>query len=176
MFKLRKKTPPEWRLLLLLLTLNIFRILFYRNYCWIVSDNLFSVTVRNICPKGWETLLGHIFYSLFTHRWNESKYRKTKPEKKDVKTGGEFQLKTISLVYIIKWVRKIINPLSANPTKWLNTLRQFIDFGRRIVWVCWTILWGWCLKGQGKNDHILSGKPALGAAILILILLHVPLK
>ena len=27
-----------------------------------------------------------------------------------------------------------INPLSANPTKWSNTLKQF--FGKRIVWVC----------------------------------------
>ena len=88
----------------------------------------------------------------------------------------EFQLKTISLVYIIKLVRKIINPLSANPTKRLNTLKQLIDFGRRLVWVYLTILWGWCLKGQGKNNHILSGKPALGAAMFILILLHVPLK
>ena len=36
-----------------------------------------------------------------------------------------------------------INPLSANITKWSNTLRQF----RRIVGVCLTILWDWHLKG-----------------------------
>ena len=34
-----------------------------------------------------------------------------------------------------------INPLSANPTKWSNTLKQFVGFCRRIVWVCLTILW-----------------------------------
>ena len=33
-----------------------------------------------------------------------------------------------------------INSLSANPTKWSNTLKQFVGFCRRIVWVCLTIL------------------------------------
>ena len=40
-----------------------------------------------------------------------------------------------------------INPLSANFTKWSNTLKQFVGFGRQIVWVYLTILQGWCLKG-----------------------------
>ena len=39
--------------------------------------------------------------------------------------------------------------LSANPTKWSNT--QTIRWQepancQRIVWICLTILWGWCLK------------------------------
>ena len=34
----------------------------------------------------------------------------------------------------------VLNPLSANPTEWPNTLKQ-------IVWVCLTILWNWRLKG-----------------------------
>ena len=38
-------------------------------------------------------------------------------------------------------------PLSANPTKWSNTLKQFLSNSRRIVWVCLTILWGWRFKG-----------------------------
>ena len=38
------------------------------------------------------------------------------------------------------------NPLSANHTKWSNTLKQFVGKNRRIVWVCLTILWGWHLK------------------------------
>ena len=38
------------------------------------------------------------------------------------------------------------NSLSANPTKWSNTLKQFVGFFRRIVWVSSTILWGWHLK------------------------------
>ena len=36
------------------------------------------------------------------------------------------------------------DPLSANPTKWPNTLKQFVGNSRR---VCFTILWGWRLKG-----------------------------
>ena len=34
-----------------------------------------------------------------------------------------------------------VNLLSANPTKWSSTLKQFVGFCRRIVWVCLTILW-----------------------------------
>ena len=45
-------------------------------------------------------------------------------------------------------VGKVVpNPLSANPTKWSNTLKQFVGYCRRIVSVCLTILWGWRLKG-----------------------------
>ena len=40
-----------------------------------------------------------------------------------------------------------INHLSINPTKWSNSLKQFVDCCRRIVWVSLTILWGWRLKG-----------------------------
>ena len=39
------------------------------------------------------------------------------------------------------------NPLSANPTKWSNTLQQFVGSSGRIVWVCLPILWSWRLKG-----------------------------
>ena len=34
------------------------------------------------------------------------------------------------------------SPLSANPTKWSNTLKQLVGKSQRIVWVCLTILWG----------------------------------
>ena len=33
-----------------------------------------------------------------------------------------------------------IKPLSANPTKWSNTLKQFVGCCRPIIWVCLTIL------------------------------------
>ena len=33
-----------------------------------------------------------------------------------------------------------VNPLSVNPTKWSNTLKQFAGKSQRIVWVCLTIL------------------------------------
>ena len=38
------------------------------------------------------------------------------------------------------------NPLSANPTKWSITLKQFVGNSQRIVWECLITLWGWCLK------------------------------
>ena len=50
---------------------------------------------------------------------------------------------------------KAFNPLSANPTKWSNTLKQFIDKSQKIVWVCVAILWGWLLKGY-QNKFFLS--------------------
>ena len=31
-----------------------------------------------------------------------------------------------------------VDPLSANPTKWSNILKQFVGFCRRTVWVCLT--------------------------------------
>ena len=40
----------------------------------------------------------------------------------------------------------LFNPSSANPIKWLNTLKIFVGNSRRIVWVKHTILWGWHLK------------------------------
>ena len=33
-----------------------------------------------------------------------------------------------------------INPLKVNPTKWSNTLKQFVGFRQWIVWMCLTIL------------------------------------
>ena len=38
------------------------------------------------------------------------------------------------------------NRLCDNLKKWLNTLKQFVSFCWRFVWVCLTILWGWHLK------------------------------
>ena len=34
----------------------------------------------------------------------------------------------------------VFKPLTVSPTKWSNTLKQFVDNSRRIVWVCLTIL------------------------------------
>ena len=44
-----------------------------------------------------------------------------------------------------------INHLSANSTKWLNTLKQFVGCCWRIVWLYLTILWGWRLEDKRKN-------------------------
>ena len=48
---------------------------------------------------------------------------------------------------VIAFISKYLNPLNANPTKWSNTVKQFVGKCRRIVSVCLTILWGWCLSG-----------------------------
>ena len=37
----------------------------------------------------------------------------------------------------------IVNPLSANPTKWSNTLKQFVSNSRKIVKVYLIIFGGW---------------------------------
>ena len=43
-------------------------------------------------------------------------------------------------------VLKCLNPLSANPTKWLNTLKQFAGCCQRIVWM-FDHFMGLALKG-----------------------------
>ena len=45
---------------------------------------------------------------------------------------------------IISWANlsELINTLSANSTKWSNTLKEFAGNSQRIVWVGSTILWG----------------------------------
>ena len=66
----------------------------------------------------------------------------------------KFHVKLVSFVeskfvfLVLLLVRIEFNPLGANPTKWSNTLKQFVSNSRRIVWVCLIILWGWRLKGQ----------------------------
>ena len=40
---------------------------------------------------------------------------------------------------------QLINPLSANPTKWSNTFKQFVAVGGELL-ECLTVLWGWHLK------------------------------
>ena len=56
------------------------------------------------------------------------------------------RLKNVSFTPYVIWDTQF-NPLSASPTKWSNTLKQFAGKSRRIVWVCLTILLGWHLKG-----------------------------
>ena len=44
------------------------------------------------------------------------------------------------------WLLPSVNLLSANPIKWSIIFKQFVGCCRQIVWVCFTILWGWRLK------------------------------
>ena len=55
-----------------------------------------------------------------------------------------------------KLLSQNLNPLSANPTKWSNTLKQFIGNGGQIVGVCLTILWGWRIKGKNIFYRVLN--------------------
>ena len=43
--------------------------------------------------------------------------------------GRNLLLRCISLI-------RLLSPLSAKRTKWSNTLKQFVSYCRRIVWVC----------------------------------------
>ena len=39
----------------------------------------------------------------------------------------EFLVATLSLIAITSYIKDAFNPLSANPTKWSNTLKQLFD-------------------------------------------------
>ena len=53
-------------------------------------------------------------------------------------------LDTTTITVTIFWWP--LNPLIANPTKWPNTLKQFVGFCRGIFWVCLAIWWNWRLR------------------------------
>ena len=57
-------------------------------------------------------------------------------------------IKSVTAIFTHHALSEHLNPLSTNPTKWSNTLKQFVGFFRRIVWVCLTILWDWRLIGK----------------------------
>ena len=66
--------------------------------------------------------------------------------KKDTCSGTSSNYFTLICVHF--------NPFSANPSKWSNTLKQFVGFCRRIVWVCLTTLWGWRLNGWSRQRRV----------------------
>ena len=49
-----------------------------------------------------------------------------------------------------------VNPLSTNPIKWSNTLKQFVGCCRRFLCVCLIILWGRRLKCLGDLQYSIS--------------------
>ena len=64
---------------------------------------------------------------------------------------GKFCGRTKWIIPIVNWIYIGIEDLNfkpwwTNPTKLSNTLKQFVSCCWQIVWVCLTILWGWCLK------------------------------
>ena len=42
-------------------------------------------------------------------------------------------IKSVTAIFTHHALSEHLNPLSTNPTKWSNTLKQFVDFFRRIV-------------------------------------------
>ena len=53
-------------------------------------------------------------------------------------------------LFICFFVSGRFNPLSTNPTKWSNTLNQFVGCCRRIISVCLTNFVGLAIKGLTK--------------------------
>ena len=51
-------------------------------------------------------------------------------------------------------IDRIFEPFSTNPTKWSNTLKQFVGNRRRIVWLSLTILWVWRLKDWSRANPL----------------------
>ena len=57
--------------------------------------------------------------------------------------------------FIRPYQKMRVNNLSSKTTKWAKTLKHFLGYCRRIVWVCLTILWDWRLKGWiNRNSYI----------------------
>ena len=104
---------------------------------------LLEMTLRQVCSP---VNLLHIFW--------------TSPFSKEHLLKGCFWnmfpgMGTISEWRISKLTRSqhysFFNPLRASPTKWSTTLKQFVGNSRRIVLVCLTILWCWCLKSYSEE-------------------------
>ena len=52
------------------------------------------------------------------------------------------------------------NPLSSSPTKWSNTLKQYVGCCRRIFWLCLTISWVGAQKVKNCSYFIPVTRPA----------------
>ena len=79
---------------------------------------------------------------------SEAHYKLTIYSKASIKSVSFLLLprKVFSLRFLIKFSHDV-NPLSVNPKKWSNTLKQFVGCCRWMVGVCLTIFGGWHLNG-----------------------------
>ena len=103
------------------------------------QETLTVRTVCRICPKLTKKKLVWIY-------WPENSQHSNLKNSISIKLNGKYIYPwKISKATFPKLSSAII-PLSANPTKWSNTLKQIVGKSRRIVCVCLTVLWGWCLK------------------------------
>ena len=65
-----------------------------------------------------------------------------------VKTNNPSHKHLFSLLHV-----NSINSLSANPTKWSNTLKQFVGYCQRIVWVCFYHFMGLAFNELNANAN-----------------------
>ena len=94
------------------------------------------VAEKQIVNTKTKTINAYLVYFLFLYslRTSENQIFHTFSRGLEIKYWSEMKLLAISN-----------NHLSANLTKWSNSLNQFLGKSQRIVLVCLTILWGWCL-------------------------------
>ena len=97
-------------------------------------------------------MYSEFFSSVFSLIWTEYSIQTRKNTDQKNFEYGHF-LRSVYIVQIsfketlVTLIFLSIHSLSANPTKWSNTLKQFFGNIRGIVWLYLTILWGWHLKG-----------------------------
>ena len=75
------------------------------------------------------------------------KKRQTKNENNKEKILKTDKCNVIQMTYVKMCFTSYLNLLSANCTKWSNTLKQFVGKLPANWWVCLTILWDWHFKG-----------------------------
>ena len=102
--------------------------------------------------KFWIINICHLYHFLSVN-WRKFKLLLQQSQRYNDKARILFKISNFSRFYPFNWVLTMAfyNPLSANPTKWSNTLKQFVRCSQRIVWVRLTILWSWRLNGWWRR-------------------------
>ena len=103
--------------------------------CWKIgtrnfpNTDIFHVEIRSISP-----------YSVRMREITDHKFSKYGHFSRSISHCD------INLLYIKYNYFYLFNPLNTSPTKWPNTLKQFVDNIRGNVWVFLPILWSWSLN------------------------------
>ena len=113
------------------------------------------VLLVHICENSWVvgSLIASFYYGCLAIYLNEIWNETASLTKIHICQDTHYLLRfheSISIyLQILKWIFLIynsFNPLSANPTEWSNTFKQFVSNSQWIVWVYLTILWDWRWK------------------------------
>ena len=134
----------------------------YCSICWCSLFQLMSLVFFFVVPKNIRKTYGFLKFSAGIERdqWHEM------GDKSRVKLFlSRFSIILHQMLYN-NWAywnngsigTNWVNPLSANPTKWSNTLKQFVGRSRRILWVCFDYFVGLALKGLTHSvlEYVLS--------------------